>query len=120
MAKPNVVHVAGSDSAEIVVAPSGNLNPTLVAAIVTVGAMKVAMYSPAAIAIVPVMMVRTTLPRKIGTIMATMNGMVARSPNGSTRLPGSTSASTSVIGISTSEAAMTAGEPTAMAESSPI
>ncbi len=84
--------------------------------------MAVAMNRPPPMTRAPPITERTMLPRKIGTMIATMKGMVARSTRGSTWLPtgASAMASTMVIGTSSRAVARTAGWPTARAASRPM
>ena len=68
----------------ICVAPCGKANFEACAIAVCRGDIAFIMYSVGIIMIVEVMVARTTLLRTIGTIIATMKGMVARSPKGRT------------------------------------
>ena len=77
--------------------------------LVIASANAVDMYSDIAITIVPAKTEWTILPRAAATIIATINGIVAKSPKGRTLLPGNMTASTKVIGTSINAVAITAG-----------
>ena len=79
--------LAPSQILEILVAPSGNWKAASMAACVCKGETFVAINKPTAITNAPIMTDLKTFPLQIGATIATINGIVARSPKGNTLFP---------------------------------
>ena len=105
---------------EICDEPDGILTFVPSAILVKIGATSVAMYKEIATIIVPTITECMMLPRAAPTINATINGIVAKSPNGKTWLPGKITANKTVIGTKINAVEITAGWPSATAASRQI
>lgn len=101
-------------------APAGILIPAVNAICVSIGARFVAISNTHAITTVPTISAQITFPLDMAVIRQTMNGITARSANGSSLFPGSTIAKRIVIGTSRSPTAITDGSPRETAASSPM
>ena len=86
---------------------------------VNVGPKSVAINNANTITIVAESTEWTIFPLRLGTIKAAKNGIVAKSPNGNTRLPGKIMAKNNVIGTINSPVAKVAGDPVERAASIP-
>ena len=99
-------------------APSGNFTIPCAISVIT-GAKLVAINKATAITTVNEITECKIFPLRLGTTNAAKNGIVAKSPKGSTRFPGRITAKNNVIGTIKRPVDSAAGEPVAKAASIP-